>query len=493
MVRLHSTAVRHVITDILKGMAHLHAQGYVHCDIKPANILVTHGGANSNRCFKLADLGSAATLKEAQSGRYGIGSPAYCAPERLYNQFGFASDIYSVGIVAFELLTGHLPFMGEVDEVYRAHLTRPMPLGEIKDSSWREWLEQATHKVPRNRFQTTEAALTALEGGFSAKAAVPSPHSYRDSAIAQAVDQPLLQKPPQTSPSVGSQKPDCLVLKAPNHSLMLAGSEPDYAFFASEAGLKALQFSTGQLIVLTASKGPYCPHLDGIAYSSGNRILHVSPAKRLKTTIIDAVDQPVSLAVSDELIVFVEQRRVVVQRRSDASVCLALRHRHYAMDPLVALGTASFAITEGLANNELWIRNFEGDVILKMASDGPWVGLCAGAGMYIAVCSSLVKPERLKIYTLHEDGRQQHQEVVCASLAVATCTKGVSYVGADQRIRFVCCDDFSAHVFSPSMEDVQSLALQSDGASCLVSHLEQGHLQVTRFMLATPSILKDVL
>jgi len=495
-VRLHGTAVRHAISDILRGLVHLHAQGYVHCDIKPANVLVASGDGDGGRCFKLADLGSAATLKEAQSGRHGIGSPAYTAPERLYNQFGFSSDVYSVGIVAFELLTGHLPFMGEVDEVYRAHLTRAMPLNEVNDPFWQEWLEQATHKIPRSRFQTAEAAWLALDSGFAVTPIAPVKRGVDDRVVALPAHQPSTRHPaPIHRPSQSTQgnEPVHIHIGAPGHPRLIASAGTDYAFLAADAGLTTLQFSTGAMVSLTASKGPYAGYLDGVAYSSGNRIGHASPVTRIKTTIIDMVDHPVAVAVSADMVAFVEQRRVVVQRRSDASVCLALRHRHYAMDPLIALGAESFALTAGLANNELWLRSFEGDVILKMSADGPWVGLCTGAGLYVAVCSSLVNPERLKIYTIYEDGRQQCREVYCASLEVATCATGAAYVEADSSIHFVSSGTLSTHIFSPRLKDIQSLALQADATCCFVSHIAQRQQQVTRFMRTASNQLEGVL
>ncbi len=495
-VRLHGTAVRHAITDILRGLVHLHTLGYLHCDIKPANVLVAGGGMDDERCFKLADLGSAATLKEAQSGRHGIGSPAYCAPERLYNQFGYASDVYSVGIVAFELLTGHLPFMGEVDEVYRAHLTRSMPLNEIKDPLWQEWLEQATHKIPRSRFQTAQAALLALDNGFTLKPKAVNKNTSQNAGLAssasklQAAGVTPIEHP--TLPVYADQHAH-FIFTASGHSQLIASAGIDYAFLATDAGLAELHFSTGEMVTLTASKGPYACCLDGVAYSSGNRIVYANPVKRSKTTVVDMVDHPVAVAVSADMVAFVEQRRVVVQHRSDRSVCLALRHRHYAMDPLIALGAKSFTLTAGLANNELWLRSFEGDVILKMVAEGPWIGLSAGNGLYVAVCSSLVNPDRLKIYTIYEDGRQQFQEVCCSSLEVATCATGAAYVAEDNSIHFVDETATGIYVFSPPLTDVQSLALQTDGTGCFVSHTHERQQQVSRFIRTKSNLTEGVL
>lgn len=491
--RLESAAARQrlagrAIADVLKGLSCLHGQGYLHCDIKPANVLVSFKPGSPHPVFKLGDLGSAATLKEAQSGRYGVGSPAYCAPERLYSQFGFSSDIYSIGVMAFELLTGHLPFIGEVDEVYRAHLSRGLPLAEVKHASWREWLEQATHKLPRSRFQTALEALSALPAARDQ--AGPTVATVRAAALPLAPHEPAQALPAQSVQSVLWQDVGT-ACPAPDHDRLLAGDEGAGIFLATEAGLQHLRFSSAGLTMLTSARAPYA--LPGAAqglpqtrllYCSGGRIIETVPCQPDKMTLAEQTGHPLALAASDQFVAFVEQRRVVVQRRDDASVCLSLRHRHYAMEPLLALGRRTLAMTMGLANNELWIRSINpqttGDVVARLAVDGPWLGLCSTRQGFMAVCASLDRPDQLTFHVIDEDGAGRHASVTCGALEVAVCAAGFAYLCPDRKLVFMDADFLPATIAGP-LQSLQSLALTSDGNMCFASVRAQGVINIFRW------------
>eukprot|EP01062_Namystynia_karyoxenos_P084019 TRINITY_DN97_c0_g5_i1.p1 TRINITY_DN97_c0_g5~~TRINITY_DN97_c0_g5_i1.p1 ORF type:complete len:1302 (+),score=375.13 TRINITY_DN97_c0_g5_i1:49-3906(+) len=105
--KLPETSVRRYLIDVLKGLAFLHAHAVVHRDIKPPNVLVTAEGNG-----KLADFGACAELCKlvAGEGTAVIGTPQYMAPEACSGHACPASDIWSVGIMAAELLTGKVPW-----------------------------------------------------------------------------------------------------------------------------------------------------------------------------------------------------------------------------------------------------------------------------------------------------------------------------------------------------------------------------------------------
>lgn len=99
-----------MLLQVAEGLAHAHAVGVTHCDIKPGNILI-----DRQQVVKLTDLGVArATLGDSGGdGRKVAGTPAYIAPEVVVDGIGAAtpaSDIYSLGATAFHAVTGHLPF-----------------------------------------------------------------------------------------------------------------------------------------------------------------------------------------------------------------------------------------------------------------------------------------------------------------------------------------------------------------------------------------------
>eukprot|EP01062_Namystynia_karyoxenos_P084018 TRINITY_DN97_c0_g4_i1.p1 TRINITY_DN97_c0_g4~~TRINITY_DN97_c0_g4_i1.p1 ORF type:complete len:1241 (+),score=307.32 TRINITY_DN97_c0_g4_i1:107-3724(+) len=104
--KLPETAVRRYLIDVLKGLAFLHAHDVIHRDIKPANVLVTAEGNG-----KLADFGACGELSKLAGGASAvIGTPQYMSPEAGAGQAAPASDVWAVGIMAAELLTGKLPW-----------------------------------------------------------------------------------------------------------------------------------------------------------------------------------------------------------------------------------------------------------------------------------------------------------------------------------------------------------------------------------------------
>jgi eukaryotic-like serine/threonine-protein kinase len=91
--------------QICNGVDHAHSQGVIHRDLRPANVLVTE-----NDMVKVADFGTSRFLEIAAHGTTVIGSPPYMAPEQFQGKAVFASDIYSLGVTMYQMLTGELPY-----------------------------------------------------------------------------------------------------------------------------------------------------------------------------------------------------------------------------------------------------------------------------------------------------------------------------------------------------------------------------------------------
>jgi serine/threonine-protein kinase len=114
-----------IIAQVATGLAVAHAAGVVHRDIKPGNLLIDHAGL-----VKITDFGVAYAAGSVPLTRTGtlIGTPAYLAPERVAGQAaGPASDLYSLGMVAYECLTGQVPFTGTAMEIALAHRLQSLP------------------------------------------------------------------------------------------------------------------------------------------------------------------------------------------------------------------------------------------------------------------------------------------------------------------------------------------------------------------------------
>src|SRR3989449_2940765 len=91
--------------QICNAVDHAHRQGVLHRDLRPSNVLVTDNGL-----AKVADFGTSRFLEIAAHGTTVIGSPPYMAPEQFKGKAVFASDIYSLGVTLYQMLTGVLPY-----------------------------------------------------------------------------------------------------------------------------------------------------------------------------------------------------------------------------------------------------------------------------------------------------------------------------------------------------------------------------------------------
>ena len=152
------------VRDVLLSLQEVHSKGIIHCDIKAQNILLTLNKQGWSAC--LADFGIARALDEINSytvGRGYTGSPAYMAPERFYGKYSVASDIYSVGILLYELLVGHRPFSGTPNHLAIAHLNQPISIPVAVPSSLHPILSQALAKLPQRRFTSAFQMAQALQ------------------------------------------------------------------------------------------------------------------------------------------------------------------------------------------------------------------------------------------------------------------------------------------------------------------------------------------
>jgi beta-lactam-binding protein with PASTA domain len=125
-VRLAPAQAADVVRQTLRALEHAHAKGIVHRDLKPENILVTPDGV-----VKLTDLGLARAFADGRASRTGAvtGTVQYLAPEQIRGEPADPrSDLYSLGIVTYELLTGTVPFVGETPmSIAYKHLSDSVP------------------------------------------------------------------------------------------------------------------------------------------------------------------------------------------------------------------------------------------------------------------------------------------------------------------------------------------------------------------------------
>lgn len=188
--RMPSGEMLRITLDVLDGLAYAHSEGIIHRDIKPANILLTSRGQAVLTDFGIAQIigGTNYTVSGAL-----MGTLAYMAPEQgLEGTTGIRSDIYSLGIVIYEMLTGRPPFDGDTPlAILMKHVNDPLPLPRSIDpgipAPFERVVLKALAKAPEDRYTSVGNMINAVEAAVAEVGSrlpdrVPNPGFTRISA-----------------------------------------------------------------------------------------------------------------------------------------------------------------------------------------------------------------------------------------------------------------------------------------------------------------------
>src|SRR5215510_5605428 len=177
------TEVASILADVSKALAYAQSEGIVHRDIKPDNILLSGGAAT------VADFGIAKAISSARQETSeglttlgtSIGTPAYMAPEQVAGDpnVDHRADIYSLGCVAYEMLTGQAPFAGKSpQQTLAAHvMEKPVPLDERRPGlppSLVAAVNRCLEKEPANRPQSAADLVSELEATGTPEIVAPA-------------------------------------------------------------------------------------------------------------------------------------------------------------------------------------------------------------------------------------------------------------------------------------------------------------------------------
>ena len=235
--------LRQVLISVLEALAHAHARGMIHLDLKPANVLCHRGSPGQPLTYKLGDFGIAFAMNGrrdgASSGRLRestiMGTPAYMAPEQILGQwraFGPWTDLYALGCMTWELLHDRAPFQApSLMGLAMAHLNAAPPVYSpllAAPAGLEAWLLRLLAKAPHARFERAAHALDAL---LSMDASFTSPASGRDAAPAaprhaQAAAQAAAQGLTMTTRPLALSTPSSPIQDTLDHAPALDADHP---------------------------------------------------------------------------------------------------------------------------------------------------------------------------------------------------------------------------------------------------------------------------
>jgi serine/threonine protein kinase len=166
--KLQPQRARALLKQCAEAMAAAHSAGIIHRDLKPSNIVVMRSAETTEEKIKILDFGlaklsEAGNQKLTRTGNI-MGSPAYMSPEQVCaEQLDARCDIYSLGCVFFEALSGSVPFAGDtVFDVLLKHTSERVPDLDIPDKQLSSIISKCTEPNPADRFQSAADLIEAL-------------------------------------------------------------------------------------------------------------------------------------------------------------------------------------------------------------------------------------------------------------------------------------------------------------------------------------------
>ncbi len=196
----------YIILEAARALAYAHKNKMLHRDVKPANLMIDAEGR-----VVLTDFGIAKIVTSAQATQSGgmIGTPAYMSPEQGLGESGDErADLYSLGVIFYEMLTGELPYDADTPlAIILKHLNDPLVPPHQLNPTMPEWVDaiivQMLAKDPDQRFQSADELILALETGIMGGVPPePRPSAMRKTALPIPPDSSIPNTQPITQPVV---------------------------------------------------------------------------------------------------------------------------------------------------------------------------------------------------------------------------------------------------------------------------------------------------
>ena len=169
-----------ITLQVARALDYAHFRGIIHRDIKPANVMISHQGE-----VKLMDFGIARDdkLSDLTETGTGLGTPSYMSPEQILgDKLDFRSDVFSVGIVLYQMLTGRKPFVEDdartvMQKIRLDRYTSPRRINAQVPRPLERIMARCMEKMPANRYPTTQALIDDLHDFLTSR--VPISHNAR--------------------------------------------------------------------------------------------------------------------------------------------------------------------------------------------------------------------------------------------------------------------------------------------------------------------------
>jgi eukaryotic-like serine/threonine-protein kinase len=244
--RFPMAEVVRIMTEMLDALDHAHSHGVVHRDMKPANLILLENGR-----VKVADFGIARVEASelTQTGTV-LGTPTYMSPEQFMGHpVDGRSDLFSCGVILYQLLTGEKPFTGESTTtiMYKVLREEPVPPSQLNLSlapALDAVMKKALAKNPAERFQSGHEFAQALQAAVAAPGTIAQPAPVAAAAI-PVINMGPLQDPPSAAAPAKSATP----VPAP------ANSRHVPAGVWAVAGAALIAVAAGSYVVLAPGRG----------------------------------------------------------------------------------------------------------------------------------------------------------------------------------------------------------------------------------------------
>ncbi len=412
-----------IVRDLFNALTQIHGNGSVHCDVKPENILREIDPATGTATYKLADFGVARQLAKIGPDTELVGSPAYMAPERFHDEVYPTSDVYAVGIILYELLTGDRPFHGTAKEVARAHLTEPIPEIPGLDAEIQGFLRNLLQKNHRHRLADGKIALRTVELllGMPLSGPIETPRLKPRAATPFLSWQSGVSNTVQHRFLLPANLNDFHLLEADNRLQIVADAGAHLEFYDGRTGqfLQQILSKTGRSIQLVGA--------DGIVHAMQQKIRHWSLATREYRELLGFCPGAAVMALSPDQTKLAwtgEKRGEIAHLHNDNRVSLPAGQAG-SLPHLAWINDHQLAICGGATKPKLLIVDESGTGIAEVDLPGQLLQASGQTTAPIWVAVDYDRKDSLTAIGLAPDGSWHQWRIPQKNTAWCFCAEGM--------------------------------------------------------------------